>query len=161
MIISRRHIEQLLRSKHCLHFGEYLDHDIWVTPPPDNLVIRLPKIGPIDIALVEIIALEQLSMGMVNGFTYTPISYLHIAAKSYQIAYDPIDPFNYYVYTKSITIDSTLSGYSGSPIFLKDSKSKKWKMIGTFCAHTDTTNLNERAILYVRREYLKAEIKKD
>ena len=52
----------LLKEKYCKQYGEYLSHDIWLTP--DKIIIRLPQTKTIHIDLVETIALDILGIGI-------------------------------------------------------------------------------------------------
>ena len=64
MTIPRYKLIALLQSYGCKPFGQYLDHEIWVSPPPANTVIRIPAGLRIHFDLVEIICLELLNMSM-------------------------------------------------------------------------------------------------
>jgi len=91
---------------------------------------------------------------------YGPPSNLHIPGKEYKLAIGvdttthKEDQINYYIYTTAITIDSRLKGYSGAPVFVKNSRSKQWCILGSFAGHTDSNDPNDKAIKIVRLEYI-------
>jgi hypothetical protein len=43
-----------------------------------------------------------------------------------------IDTIHHFVETKQITVGNWMKGFSGSPVFLQDIKSKKWRLCGVF-----------------------------
>lgn len=61
MEFPRHAVINLLEKKGCSKFGDYLDHEIWVTEK--KLIIRIPKGNMIHYDHVEAIALDILGMG--------------------------------------------------------------------------------------------------
>jgi hypothetical protein len=61
MMISKGAVIQLLLKYKCEKFGDYLDHEVWITP--DQAIIRLPKTSQIHIDIVETICIDVLQMG--------------------------------------------------------------------------------------------------
>ena len=57
-------MNQLLTDRKCRKVGILEGKEVWVTPPPDNLIIRLPPTGAIHLYIVEIVCLESLGMNM-------------------------------------------------------------------------------------------------
>lgn len=51
-----------------------------------------------------------------------------------------IDSLNYMIKSRKVPLDS-LGGYSGSPVFIKDKKDKKWKLLGLAIAVFDGNKL--------------------
>ncbi len=71
------------------------------------------------------------------------------------------DSIYYYVSCKKITIDSGERGYSGSPVFIKDLKSNRWRIMGLVNgALIDAANTKNDAIGIQKIEYVIADIYK-
>ncbi|MBP8782561.1 MAG: hypothetical protein KBH03_08000 [Paludibacteraceae bacterium] len=62
MTIPRYHVTKLLKDYRCDQDEDYLGHEVWVSPPPDNVPIQIPPGISIDYDIVEMIALEQLNL---------------------------------------------------------------------------------------------------
>lgn len=78
-----------------------------------------------------------------NRPDYTLISntYLPPNRYSFEIICDTttnkIDSVNFFLVSKTATIDNSRHGYSGSPVFIKNKKTKKWVFIGLNWGHGD------------------------
>ncbi|MEJ7821476.1 MAG: trypsin-like peptidase domain-containing protein [Chitinophagaceae bacterium] len=73
-----------------------------------------------------------------------------------------IDSINYNVVTNSIPINNTLKGYSGSPVFLQDKTTKRWRIAGVFSGALTATNtgyLSVAKIDYVLKQIEKLNVK--
>lgn len=75
---------------------------------------------------------------------------------------DPImiDSINLFMYNQTIEIDSTLKGFSGSPIFVKDSSSKKWRIAGLFAKFGECNTAKEKCIIAPKIDYILSDIDK-
>lgn len=74
-----------------------------------------------------------------GAFYYTTPHHIHLPAKSFGISWligdsvtRVVDSVDYYFFVTTIKARSSLKGFSGSPVFLQDSLSKKWRVAGVF-----------------------------
>jgi hypothetical protein len=116
---------------------------------------------------IEIYGYPDLNKTNWNYITlYVPPSHLYIPEHGYELATNTdtlthiTDEFDYSIYTTKIAIDNRLHGYSGAPVFVKDSETTKWRLLGVFVRHTETNIPEDKAIIIVRVDYVLKELKK-
>jgi hypothetical protein len=96
---------------------------------------------------------------------YTNPSNLHIPSNKYQIVRltdtntGMVDNKNLYIFSTAVRLDNTLGGYSGSPIFIKDGKSKNWRLLGVMFGHNGTSKPEDKYIAFATQDYLQLAIK--
>ncbi len=68
---------------------------------------------------------------------FVPPSNIHLSKKSYQYVQmvdsasgKVVDSINYWIFSKDVIFDKSGQGYSGSPVFVEDIKTKKWRVAG-------------------------------
>ena len=115
----------------CLPFAEYAD--VIVLPVEDKYLDKVYSVEGYEyppfktINSTAIFGYPAVEMYKGKYQHLAPTSVLNIPIKKSKYAADSI---NYKVYSNYIKIDSNLRGYSGSPVFLRDAKSQKWRISG-------------------------------
>jgi hypothetical protein len=87
--------------------------------------------------------------GPVGQTTHTDPSSIMLSEGNYSISVGyvdttrkSIDPIHYWIYPKSIHTGDSLGGFSGSPFYVQNQKSKKWRIAGIFVSSgTDSEKL--------------------
>ncbi|HLX93402.1 MAG TPA: hypothetical protein VKR32_17075 [Puia sp.] len=88
---------------------------------------------------------EPSTIGLVNKEYYFSQGYTDSTRKN-------LDIINHRIYSDSIDFEQNFHGYSGSPLFVQDLKTKKWRIAGVL-AGTGRDNFNKYYFYAVRIEY--------
>jgi hypothetical protein len=85
--------------------------------------------------------------------------HIQIPEKKYEIvqAFDStgkVDTINYRVFADSTISDSVKNGFSGSPVFIQDADSKKWRIMGVLVASGLEVNTRKRLTYIQHMEYV-------
>ena len=85
---------------------------------------------------------EMYGQGFVTestGFYFTKQHHTHLPSKTFEIlaflgdsVTRRIDSVDYFFFVTTLKFGPSYKGYSGSPVFLQDSSSKKWRIAGIF-----------------------------
>lgn len=71
------------------------------------------------------------------------------------------DSTNYYFYNQVAKIDSSLKGFSGSPVFVKDRSSDRWRITGLFAKFGYNNTTGDKFITVPRIDYILRDIHRD
>jgi hypothetical protein len=86
-----------------------------------------------------------------SGFRIVPADSIMLKENSYSYVSESInnhtDTINYHIYAEHYTFDYLGKGYSGSPVFVQDKLSKKWRVAGIAVGYALTTT--NKTFLYV------------
>lgn len=90
---------------------------------------------------IEIFGFAGKEQSVVDSNAVSPLSHLTIKSSTYFFHYliNPTSAYErevYYVSAKGITIDSRLDGFSGSPVFIQDSASLGWRIVGLMSGYS-------------------------
>lgn len=146
----------------------------------DLLVIKLGNSIPPGINTVEeyllppfkkLGSIEIFGQGIRNDSSFVGFDMQHhipIPKKSFTIYHsiatsdkNYIDSLHYVIDLKRLKIDDWIKGFSGSPVFLQNRKSKKWRLCGVLIQALLPIGENHNsALLAIKPEYIMEEINK-
>jgi hypothetical protein len=98
--------------------------------------------------------------------TFDNQHHIYLPANSFKIEQavrygnsDFIDSVDYTFTMKEIYKNKSINGFSGSPVFLQDKNSKKWRIAGVLVGVANASNGNKKRLFVVKQEYISKYIK--
>lgn len=86
-------------------------------------------------------------------FPYGTLEISSIAINKYKT-----DSLNYYIKSRTVKIDGNSKGYSGAPVFIKNIKSGKWRLLGMCLGSETKVNNNETRLVVCKIQYILSEL---
>jgi hypothetical protein len=93
--------------------------------------------------------------------TFDNQHHIHLPANSFKIEevarYENsnlIDSVDYMFTMKEIYKNKSINGFSGSPVFLQDKNSKKWRIAGVLVGVANASNSIKKRLFVVKQEYI-------